>query len=137
MDDRRLNSLLRLILYLILFIMSLKQMNVKQAEKWLDKLKTENLQSYKDITKFLRKYEKTEDEMDCYVKISHTLLCHSELTKDLNTYVEEANKFIVNRPEDEKIKELMAYFKKNRPDIFEKIIQMIQELSKTKGENPL
>jgi hypothetical protein len=40
---------------------------------------------------------------------------------------------VVNRPEDEKIKELMAYFKKNRPDIFEKIIQMIQELSKTKG----
>jgi hypothetical protein len=67
--------------------MSLKQMNVKQAEKWLEKLKNENLQSYKDITKFLRKYEKTEDEHDCYVKVSYTLLSHSELTKELNTYL--------------------------------------------------
>jgi dsDNA-binding SOS-regulon protein len=65
--------------------------------------------------------------------MSHTLLCHSKLTEELNNYVEEANKFVVNRPEDEKIKELMGYFKKNRPDIFDKIIQMIQELSKTKG----
>jgi hypothetical protein len=37
----------------------MKQISVKQAEKWLDKLKTEDLQAYKDITKFLRKYEKT------------------------------------------------------------------------------
>jgi hypothetical protein len=41
--------------------MNNKQLSVKQAEKWLEKLKNENLQSYKDITKFLRKYEKTED----------------------------------------------------------------------------
>jgi hypothetical protein len=58
------------------------------------------MQSYKDITKFLRKYEKTEDEYDCYVKISHTLLAHSELTKELNGYMEEVNKFVVNKPED-------------------------------------
>lgn len=80
--------------------MTFKQLNVKQAERWLEKLKSENLQSYKDITKFLRKYEKTEDEYDCYVKISHTLLSHSELTKELNAYMEEGNKFVVNRPDD-------------------------------------
>lgn len=92
----------------------MKQINVKQAEKWLEKLKTENQQSYKDITKFLRKYEKTEDEYDCYVKISHTLLSHSDLTKEINGYLEEGNKFVINKPEDEKVKELMAYVKKNR-----------------------
>jgi hypothetical protein len=34
----------------------MKPISVKQAEKWLEKLKTEDLQGYKDITKFLRKY---------------------------------------------------------------------------------
>lgn len=57
----------------------MKQISVKQAEKWLEKLKTEDLQAYKDITKFLRKYEKTEDEYDCFIKINHTLLNHSKL----------------------------------------------------------
>ena len=99
--------------------MNLKQLNVKQAERWLEKLKNENLQSYKDITKFLRKYEKTEDEYDCYVKISHTLLSHSDLTKELNAYMEDGNKFVVNRPEDEKIKEFMGYVKKNRAEVFD------------------
>jgi len=31
----------------------------------------------------------------------------------------------------------MAYVKKNRPDVFERIIQMIQELSKYRGDSPL
>ena len=34
----------------------MKAISVKQAEKWLEKLKLEDLQAYKDITKFLRKY---------------------------------------------------------------------------------
>ena len=112
--------------------MNNKQHSVKQAEKWLEKLKNENLQSYKDITKFLRKFEKTEDEFDCYVKISHTLLSHSDLTKELNLYMEEGNKFIVNKPEEEKIKDFMGYVKKSRPDIFDEIIKLIQDLSKNK-----
>lgn len=29
----------------------------------------------------------------------------------------------------------MAYIKKNRPEIFERIIKMIQELSKSQGDN--
>ena len=31
----------------------------------------------------------------------------------------------------------MAFVKKSRPDVFERIIQMIQDLSKSKGENPV
>jgi len=49
--------------------------------------------------------------------------------------MEEENKFVINRPEDEKIKQLMEYVKKNRPDIFQRIITMIQELSRTNGQN--
>lgn len=115
--------------------MSVKQISVKQAERWLEKLKNENPQSYKEVSKSLRKYEKNEDDYDCFVKVNHTLLSHAELTKELNNFMEEANKFVINKPEDEKIKDFMAYVKKNRNDIFEKIIQMIQELSKSKGEN--
>lgn len=51
--------------------------------------------------------------------------------------MEDGNKFVVNRPEDEKIKEFMGYVKKNRADVFDEIIRLIQELSKIKGENPL
>ncbi len=117
--------------------MSIKQISVKQAERWLEKLKNENSQSYKELSKSLRKYEKTEDDYECYVKINHTLLAHTELTKELNNFMEDVNKFVVNKPEDEKIKEFLAYVKKNRFDIFSKIIELINDLSKSKGENPL
>lgn len=86
------------------------------------------------MTKFLRKYERTDDEYDCYLKISHTLLSHTELTKEINLFLEEGNRFIVTRAEDEKLRDFMGYVKNNRPDIFNRIITMIQELSKSKGE---
>ncbi len=74
----------------------------------------------------MRKYEKTDDEYDCYVKISHTLLSHVELTKEINLFLEDGNKFVVSRPDDEKLKDFMGYVKKSRPEIFNKIINMIQ-----------
>lgn len=40
----------------------------------------------------------------------------------------------MTKPEDEKLRDFMGYVKKNRPEIFNKIISMIQELSKSKGE---
>lgn len=106
--------------------MSVKQITVKQAEKWLEKLKSENAQSYKQLSKSLKEYGSKDDDYDCYVKINHTLLAHSDLTKELNVYLEEANKFVINKPEEEKIKDFMAYVKKNHPGAFEKIIAMIQ-----------
>lgn len=51
--------------------------------------------------------------------------------------MEEGNKFVINRPEDEKIKEFMGYVKKNRAGVFDQIIGLIQELSKLKGQNPV
>lgn len=49
--------------------------------------------------------------------------------------MEEGNKFVVNRPEDEKIKDFMGYVKRNRADVFDEIIRLIQDLSRQKGEN--
>ena len=40
---------------------------------------------------------------------------------------------IVTKEEQEKIKELMAFMKKNRPEIFSKIISVIQEMSTKNG----
>lgn len=82
----------------------------------------------------MRKYERTDDEHDCYLKISHTLLAHIELTRELNSFLEDGNKFVVTRGEDEKLREFMNYVRKNRPEMFEQIITMTQELSKSKGE---
>lgn len=113
----------------------MKPISVKQAQKWLDKLKNQDVQAYKDITKFLRKYEKTEDEYDCFKKLNHTLLNHPKLTDELNTFMEDGNKMIVNRSEEDKIKELMTFMKKNRPEIFSKIIACIQEMSSKANMN--
>ena len=115
--------------------MSVKQITVKQAERWLEKLKAQNAQSYKELSKSLRKYQKSEDDHDCYLSVSHLLLPHTDLTKELNVYMEEPNKFVINKPEEEKIKDFMAYVRKNRPKIFQQIIDMIQELSKSSGDN--
>ena len=51
--------------------------------------------------------------------------------------MEDGNKFIVNKPEDEKIKEFMGYVKKNRSDVFDEIIRLIHKKKKKKSDNPL
>ena len=51
--------------------------------------------------------------------------------------MEEPNKFIISKSEEDKIKDFMAYVKKHHFAAFEKIIAMIQELSKTKGGDPV
>jgi hypothetical protein len=40
--------------------------------------------------------------------------------------MDEGNKMVVNKPEEEKIKDLMTFVKKTRPDMFSKIISVIQ-----------
>lgn len=113
--------------------MSVKPISVKQAERWLERLKSENPQSYKEISRSLRRYEKTEDDFDCYVKVNHALLPHPDLTRDLNQHLEEQHKMLINKSDEEKIKDLMAYTKKTNVEIFERIINMINELSKSKS----
>jgi histone deacetylase complex regulatory component SIN3 len=115
--------------------MSGKQISVKQAEKWLERLKGENQQSYRELAKVLRRYEKTEDDYDCYVKMSQTISSHPDLTRELNLYLDEPNRFAIPRPVEEKIKELMSFVKRNRPEIFDRIIALITDLSKSKGDN--
>lgn len=43
--------------------------------------------------------------------------------------MDDGNKLVVNKPEEEKIKDLMTFVKKTRPDMFSKIISVIQEMS--------
>lgn len=83
----------------------------------------------------LRRYEKTEDDYECYVKMSQTITSHPDLAKELNLYLDEPNRFTIPRPVEEKIKELMSFVKRNRPEIFDRIITLITDLSKSKGDN--
>ena len=39
----------------------MRQISAKQAEKWLDKLKNENTNAFREVGKILKKYEKAED----------------------------------------------------------------------------
>ena len=52
----------------------MKQLTVKQAEKWLDKIRTTNTNLYKDISKELKKYERSNDSYDCFIKMNSHLL---------------------------------------------------------------
>lgn len=47
--------------------------------------------------------------------------------------MDEGNKMVINKPEEEKIKDLMTFMKKSRPEIFTKIINVIQEMSSKTG----
>jgi hypothetical protein len=64
------------------------------------------------------------------------LLNHFKLAEELNTYMEEGNKMVINKPEEEKIKDLMTFMKKSKPEIFTKIINVIQEMSSKVNMNP-
>lgn len=75
----------------------MRPMTVKQAEKWLDKIKGTNANSFKELSKILKRYERSSDDYDCFVKLNTLLLEHPELTIELNGFLEEGNKFVVNQ----------------------------------------
>lgn len=67
--------------------MKVQGISVKQAEKWLEKLKNSDFNSYKEVIKELKKFERREDKYDSFIKINKTLLHHPDLTTELNTYL--------------------------------------------------
>ena len=112
----------------------MKTLSVKQAEKWLEKVKTVNPNSYKELSKELKKYEKRNDEYDCFVKMNKTLLSHPDLTQEINNYLDEGNKFVVNIPEVERINTLMKHIKKSRPEIYQQISNAIKNMTSDESE---
>ncbi len=58
----------------------MRPMTVKQAEKWLEKVKTTNQNSFKELSKVLKKYERTSDDYDCFMKMNSLLMDLPELT---------------------------------------------------------
>jgi hypothetical protein len=50
--------------------------------------------------------------------------------------MDDGNKMVIYKPEEEKIKDLMTFIKKSRPEIFTKLIIVIQEMSNKTGMNP-
>ncbi len=77
----------------------MRPMTVKQAEKWLEKFKTTNQNSFKELSKILKRYERSSDDYDCFVKINTLLLEHPDLTSEINGFLEDGNKFVVNQSE--------------------------------------
>ena len=106
----------------------MRPMTVKQAEKWLEKVKSANPNSFKELSKIFKKYERNSDDYDCFVKVNHLLLDHPDLTTEINTYLEEGNKFIVNQSEIEKINELVKYIRKVDINSFQEIASYITKL---------
>jgi hypothetical protein len=74
----------------------------------------------------LKKYERNDDEYECHIKINHLLLSTPVLAKEMNCYLEETNKFVINETEEEKITKLMGYVKQYRYEKFREILAMIQ-----------
>ena len=109
--------------------MAAKSMTTKQAEKWLDKVKSANSTSFKEINKVLKRYERTNDEQECYLKLNTILLEHPDLTNDLNNFLDEGHRFVINRSQVERINDLVKYIKKVDPKAFNEIVKMITSLS--------
>lgn len=90
----------------------MKPMTVKQAEKWLQKIKQTNQNSFKELSKVLKRYERSADDYDCFVKLNTLLLEYPDLTLELNGFLEDGNKLVVNQSEVEKINELVKYIRR-------------------------
>ena len=91
-----------------------KYLNKDEYVKWqsiglshLFQVKSANPNSFKELNKIFKKYEGNSDDYDCFVKVNHP-----DLTAEINTLLEEGNKFIVNQSEIEKINELVKYIRK-------------------------
>lgn len=103
-------------------------MTVKQAEKWIEKVKSSSQNSFKQLSKILKRYERNADDYDCFIKLNTLLLDHPDLTSDINNYLEEGNKFIINQTEVEKINDLVKYIRKVDAKSFEVIAGYITKL---------
>lgn len=75
-------------------------------------MKASDQNSFKELSKILKKYEKNSDDYECFIKLNTVLLEHPGLTIDINGYLEEGNKFIINQSEVEKINDLVKYIRK-------------------------
>lgn len=104
-------------------------MTTKQAEKWLERLKSSNPNAFKEINKALKKYERTNDEHECFIRLNTILLDHTDLTAELNVFLDEGHKFVINRSQVERINDLVKYIKKVDPKAFNEIVKMITSLS--------
>jgi len=61
-----------------------KQITLKQAEKWLDRVKADHPATHKEMSKILKKYEKNDNEYECFLKLSHLMLQAPSLARDIN-----------------------------------------------------
>ena len=112
----------------------MKQLTVKQAEKWLDKIRTTNTNLYKDISKELKKYERSNDSYDCFIKMNSHLLSQPDLTNEINNYMEEGNKFVVDMTEIQRIDTLMKHIKEAKPEIYQKISNKIRNMTRDESD---
>lgn len=107
----------------------MKPMTTKQAEKWLGHVKSSNSGTFKEINKILKKYERTNDEHECFVRLNSILLDHPDLTNEINNFLDEGHRFVINRSQVERINDLVKYIKKVDPRAFNEIVVMITSLS--------
>jgi hypothetical protein len=66
----------------------MRSITQNQAVKWLDRLRSKNTNAYNDVIKALKKYDKNQNEHDCYLALNRTLFKESELSQELNNYLE-------------------------------------------------
>ena len=66
----------------------MRSITQNQAVKWLDRLRSKNTNAYNDVIKTLKKYDKNQNEHDCYLALNRTLFKESELSQELNNYLE-------------------------------------------------
>ena len=59
----------------------MKSLTIKQAEKWLEKIKEADPMAYKELSRCLRKYDKTSDELECFQKMNEALFGLPVLTQ--------------------------------------------------------
>lgn len=67
--------------------------------------------------------------------MSYQLLQAPALASEINVFLEEGNKFVINEPEGDKIHKLVGYIKQNNREKFQEILAMIQSMSSRRGED--
>ena len=91
-------------------------------------MKAANQNSFKELSKILKRYERNSDDHECFLKVNTLLLDHPDLTIDINGYLEEGNKFIINQSQVEKINDLVKYIRKVDVNSFQEIANYITKL---------
>jgi len=98
----------------------------KVFEKLFEGLREQSAQAFRELKGVLVRWERSDNQAECFEKMQEILMPYPEITKSINEYLEEQTRFAVHPSPSNKIEELFKYLRDNHGDYLTKVLVTLQ-----------